>query len=356
MIIFVYLMLMAGSGESPFEVKQVFDAIPTDQDLYLTLPYDADIDQVGNVYIADPKEIKIHIWNADGSYKKSFGKPGEGPGELAFPTLIQVEHETIYVWDSGRQAIFLYDLEGNVVWGKMLPGIKLRAFAPIEKKKLILAGELYRGQQNPQYYLAEYNLETGIMKDPKWLFTADLFHEAKAKSVVFKAYSGTIFLDKNAADDWWFSYTNDPNLITLDEKLNKKNVQDFNLLLGPPTPIEVELHRELSYPGVNQARITPAQMEGVSFNYDGNKGYFSHVHQKDDMMYFLMSPAVGLNGMGTAYHEYSYYKYSLKQEKVISIDHFSFPEDSRVFFKENKILGCILDDSGDFKVKKLEFK
>ena len=60
------------------------------------------VDDAGNIYLFEGKYLKFFVFNPDGKLLFSFGKKGEGPGELKFPFDFFIEGEYIIVPDMGR--------------------------------------------------------------------------------------------------------------------------------------------------------------------------------------------------------------------------------------------------------------
>jgi hypothetical protein len=60
------------------------------------------VDDAGNIYLFEGKYLKFFVFNPDGKLLFSFGKKGEGPGELKFPFNFFIEGEYIIVPDMGR--------------------------------------------------------------------------------------------------------------------------------------------------------------------------------------------------------------------------------------------------------------
>jgi hypothetical protein len=75
---------------------------------------DIAVDEEGKFYILDIHEAHIKIFDKNGKYIKTIGKKGQGPGEMSFPSSIQITPaDEIAVNDSAARKIHFFDLEGN---------------------------------------------------------------------------------------------------------------------------------------------------------------------------------------------------------------------------------------------------
>jgi len=68
------------------------------------------------VYVADGDNQLIRVYDSKGTLLKSFGGPGSGPGQLAYPNGLAVDEEKglVYVADFGNSRIQVFDLDGQV--------------------------------------------------------------------------------------------------------------------------------------------------------------------------------------------------------------------------------------------------
>jgi NHL repeat len=74
-------------------------------------------DAAGNTYISDGYiNSRVAKIDKDGNWIKSWGEPGDGPGQFNVPHSIAVDAEgNIYVADRGNRRIQVFDGEGNVL-------------------------------------------------------------------------------------------------------------------------------------------------------------------------------------------------------------------------------------------------
>lgn len=69
------------------------------------------VDDSGRVFIADLAENTIHAFGSDGSYLRSFGRSGQGPGEFQFIRDLSVGDGAIHILEPLRSKITLFDLD-----------------------------------------------------------------------------------------------------------------------------------------------------------------------------------------------------------------------------------------------------
>ena len=79
----------------------------------------------GNIYVLDRKECQIKVFDRDGKYLQTFGKKGQGPGELNRPSGILITpHNEIMVEDS--RTLHFFTLQGGYI--KSLSAAKIQFF------------------------------------------------------------------------------------------------------------------------------------------------------------------------------------------------------------------------------------
>lgn len=110
--------------------------------------YGISTDNDENIYTLDGKESKILIFDKDGVFKRYIGRKGEGPGEVNFPTGIQITSDGVIVITCTTKLVFcslsgdyirqkkhhLFDVNpqidssGNVISMVMFPGKERGSF------------------------------------------------------------------------------------------------------------------------------------------------------------------------------------------------------------------------------------
>lgn len=69
----------------------------------------------GDVYISDTLNGRIQIFDADGTFISTFGKPGDGPGDFARPKGLAIDGDGhIWVADADQNRVKVFDREGRL--------------------------------------------------------------------------------------------------------------------------------------------------------------------------------------------------------------------------------------------------
>jgi hypothetical protein len=79
------------------------------------VPGEFDIDTEGNIYIVafKNKEYFIYKFDSTGRLRNSFGKFGQGPGELQWPLRPLMNGNRLSVFDGQKKRLFVYDEQGH---------------------------------------------------------------------------------------------------------------------------------------------------------------------------------------------------------------------------------------------------
>lgn len=84
---------------------------------------DVAVDAAGRMYISDSGNYRVQVFEADGTFVRSLGGRGQGPGELEGPRELEVTHDRVLVWDGRRRRLITWDLEGNPAEDIHLEGV-----------------------------------------------------------------------------------------------------------------------------------------------------------------------------------------------------------------------------------------
>lgn len=70
-------------------------------------------DKQGNIYVLDSKNFRVQVFDSDRRFLRSFGRRGQGPGDLGRPECIDLDEAgNVYVGDPGNGRIEVFDPSG----------------------------------------------------------------------------------------------------------------------------------------------------------------------------------------------------------------------------------------------------
>jgi outer membrane protein assembly factor BamB len=92
------------------------------------------VDDDGNIYALDSKEVCVKVFDRNGTHLRTFGQKGQGPGELQNPIRMHFAPEDkLLIYDSGNNRISYFTLDGKCV--KEIPAGKERFSRTIPDSK-----------------------------------------------------------------------------------------------------------------------------------------------------------------------------------------------------------------------------
>lgn len=87
---------------------------PTEAQIAQIAPMGLDLDAEGHVYVGDTQAQTVQVYDADGTFLRTIGSPGQGPGEIGpGMTALFVVDEQLWVADLGNVRINRYALDGT---------------------------------------------------------------------------------------------------------------------------------------------------------------------------------------------------------------------------------------------------
>lgn len=97
--------------EQNLEYVSSFGSFPADG--YIASARSLDIDT--HIYVADLGTAKIHQFNLDGEFIKSFGREGRGPGEFSRNINVSAKNDSLFVTDFSNLNVTIFKASGEYV-------------------------------------------------------------------------------------------------------------------------------------------------------------------------------------------------------------------------------------------------
>ena len=99
-----------------YQIEQV-EVLSDQEEMILGRPVFTEIDSDGNRLVMDLASFEIHVYDAGGMLRNSFGQEGDGPGEFRQPRNLMIgENDTLYVNDNSRRSLLVYTKTGDYEW------------------------------------------------------------------------------------------------------------------------------------------------------------------------------------------------------------------------------------------------
>lgn len=119
-------------------------------------------DEEERIYVLDSEECNVKIYDIKGDHIKTFGRKGEGPGDLHLPRSITVSKENEIVVKNYRN-ISYFSLDGE--YKRTLSTAKYdMTTARIDSDGNILGVEIVRDEENPRYELKKLDSEANYIR------------------------------------------------------------------------------------------------------------------------------------------------------------------------------------------------
>ncbi len=141
------LVIGAESGDEKYMFADL-DSIQADED--------------GNIYALDDKDIKIKVFDRTGAHLRTFGKNGQGPGELQSPNRLFLSPKgQLALVDSGNDKLVLFSKTGECLSETPLGRNRITG-AVVDGKGRIYGGSLVFKQNEYSVDLARYDSKMGL--------------------------------------------------------------------------------------------------------------------------------------------------------------------------------------------------
>jgi hypothetical protein len=120
------------------------------------------VDDAGRIYVLDRKEIHVKVFDRNGTYIRTIGKKGQGPGEFTLPSSVSITRQNELVVDDFRSRLVFFSLEGE--FKKNLQIAKSGLWRIDMDSEGNLVGLVIVGEEeNPRYELKKFDSELNYL-------------------------------------------------------------------------------------------------------------------------------------------------------------------------------------------------
>ena len=345
-----YLLLFVDGNQH--QVLQRFETANLEDPL--TFPYSMHFAPDGKLFLADFQNHKIYIWKADGGFIKSFGRRGQGPGELHQPTKVTATKEHVYVWDQGMR-INVFDHDGGYVKTIGLPGIRPRNFAVLGDGRILAGYNKYASATDVRAIFSLFDAKGEKIEELKSFQNEAFLSGIEVQNTAYiKAYLPELDIQRDSGGKLFFGFSQSNELFSVDDQGQIDQVAILKLPTGKPNDQERETLENMPVPGPS-GFVKLKDVPNLKISYDFDKPYYTHFVIRKDKAVFALTPQGGAEFRGNGYHLGQYYIIAFPDGKVLSRGQYHFPEHSTVLFRDGRILGAVVNDDDEFEIQELLF-
>jgi len=120
------------------------------------------VDDAGGIYVLDWKEIHVKVFDQNGTFIRTIGKKGQGPGEFIMPLSVLITNQNELVVNDFRSRLAFFSLEGEFKKNIQMAKFRLSS-VDIDSKGNIVGRAIVREEENPRYELKKFDSELNYL-------------------------------------------------------------------------------------------------------------------------------------------------------------------------------------------------
>ncbi len=312
---------------------------------YLSLPHASCFGDLGELYVMDPSQPRILVWDASGKFQRGIGKKGEGPGELIEPIQVYSKAGKLYVWQrNGRMTRF--SREGKYEDNFTLSGPWPRRFAMIDPDTAFINyRDIASGME--AYYIFEIRRRDGsvtqVKKDRNLGF---IKVKEGSNNVDIRAYMADVDIQVDPAGGYWYGFGYEKTLYHLDAKGKPDGKRSFELPAVKISDAERERVENKEVVISDGRRIRAKELPNLKFHFEFDKAYFTQFVIKGNRVAFVCTSLGGSDSTGDGDSVGSYFICDLTTGKLLARGAYELPVDSQVHYRNGRIMAFEATDDG----------
>ena len=190
------------------------------------------VDDQENIYVVDRGKCQVKVFDKHGTYIRSFGIKGQGPGELLSPKdlIVDEKNKTIHILDYGNRKIVRYRFNGTFDSElKLKKGGPLCFFMDPDRFYLVRYSFINdHGYYN--YKIIKYNLEGKILLQSEE-FPHPKDNRVEYRGLIISAYlpfEPSAYFACDSKGNLYFGFSDKYKIIVFDTAFNKLKVIQKN--------------------------------------------------------------------------------------------------------------------------------
>ncbi len=320
----------------------------------LSLPGSMDFGPDGSLFLVDQKDVRILVWDSQGSFKRAFGKEGQGPGEMNIPVKVAVYKDEVWVWCRDKK-LQVFSIEGEFIRTYKIYDMWPKNIGIMDQDLAILGTEVYNFDHLAmQFYLLKNGQPKEIMS-----FKNDIIVASDGQNIqksLVRAYADDMDIQRDRLGQWYIGFSGSPYLFKIDKKGEVKEKIELELPRLPITDQDIEYLKNASFPSWSGKR-SRLENKGMTLSFDQPKTAYTQFTIIGDKAVFVVTPTGGyMTDLYTPCSHANYHVVDMKTGQISYSGSYRFPEDSMVFYRNGRILACVLNADEDYQVLEISLK
>ena len=347
MMAFLLVLLMTEDPSFQLAIVRQLDPVPETENAFLEQPRDIAIDRQGRWLILDLTARRIFAWDRNGTFLRTAGQEGQGPGEFNFRAsmggsqgFIDAVDGWVLVYDGGNRVIHIFD--ENLVFRKLirfnLPQGRVLSFRALAEKRFLIFNSSFTAEE-PFRQIALYG-EQPISE--KVIVKASIqtwrYANRNRSGVIRHIYSPSLFMHYDrTTNQMIIGNSARAEFSVYDSRGDLSNTVSFAVPRIPVTEADIREYDEQEW--LKRNRFFTAE-------YPENKAYYDKIYPVGDRGYLIFNESpVTRNCQGY---------WIDRQGGVVGRFTFEPGEGGRLLAANGRIIAVTTNEEGMFSIAELK--
>lgn len=221
-----------------------------------------DVDGEGNIYVLDWRDVCVKVFDKNGKHIRTFGKKGQGPGEIMGPSRLYVtERNEILIYDTANRRISFFSLNGECL-REISVGKYMFAWTIPDSKGNIIGRSLVLGKE-PMYEVIKFDQNLDPILTVKTISASGM--DPYILRMVTPRFDVRVMHNDHIA--WGNSSKYEIFIVNPEGKTVRKIVKDYN-------PVKITEEEKEEWKKSFEGRRLPPGIKFETSNYQNPYWYF----------------------------------------------------------------------------------